>query len=369
MDPKTVNLVVYHGACSDGFGAAWAAWKLLGSRAEYCAAEHGQPPPDVAGKRVIILDFAYDKKTTRRMMKEADDFEMRDHHKSAMMMLDGLAGIKTDFFDLTKSGCVLAWEYFHPGVEVPKFLQYIQNRDLGWKPYMEYAREFSMAFDMTPFEFKAYDQMLNASYVDDCIRRGAHILPYAETVIDKACAKAVRRKLRGHNVLVTNATHWISEIGMKLAPDCEFAMVWHWDHHAGQARVSLRSFHPDVDCGTIAKRFGGGGHAEIAGFEYEGSIEDLFGGNGKAVKAAEKEKDTKPESEVPAKVSSDLGRDVDEDGTRVGEEIDRSEDEGGMPGGEQEEHEGAGPRIQRKRKGSAKPRGKKRTRENGTDTR
>ena len=274
MDPKSIDTVIYHGDCSDGFGAAWAAWKLLGNKAEYVAAFHGQPPPDVSGRNVILLDFAYDKKTTRKMIKDADSFAMRDHHKSAMIMLEGIA--KPDWFDLSRSGCALAWEYFHPSADMPKFLQFIENRDMGWKPYMEYSREFSMAFDMVPFTFKDYDRLINTSAVDECIKRGSQILPYADTVIDKLCKQAVRKRLRGHDVLVVNSTHWISEIGTRLAPDCDFAMVWYWNHNEGYAKVSLRSFHPEVDCGTIAKRFKGGGHAEIAGFEYSGNIDDIF---------------------------------------------------------------------------------------------
>lgn len=276
MDLQKIDVILYHSDCSDGFAAAYAAWKVLGSRATYHAMKHGHPAPDVVGKNVIVLDFAFDKKTTRSLMKEASSFTMRDHHKSAMIALEGVA--KPDWFQLDHSGCILAWEFFHPGVEPPRFLRFIENRDMGWRPYLEYSREFSMAFDMTPFEFQAYDRMLNASAVDDCISRGAHILPYAETAIDRACKRAVRRKLRGKDVLVTNATQWISEIGQKLAPDCDFALVWFWDHIEGYAKVSLRSFHPDIDCGTIAKRFGGGGHADIAGFELVGNIEELFSG-------------------------------------------------------------------------------------------
>lgn len=275
MDSSAIDCVIYHADCSDGFGAAWAAWKALGSRAEYIPAMHGKPPPDVKGKNVIILDFAYDKKTTKKMIKDATSFVMRDHHKSAMINLEGVA--KPDWFQLDHSGCILSWEFFHPGVPAPRFLKFIENRDMGWKPYMEYSREFSTAFDMIPFEFRAYDQMLNASFVDSCIERGSHIITYADNVIEKACKNAVRKKLRGYDVLVTNASHWISEIGTKLAPDCDFALVWFWNHAEKYAKVSLRSFHPDVDCGTIAKRFNGGGHADIAGFEHHGNIEEIFG--------------------------------------------------------------------------------------------
>lgn len=274
MDPSKIDCVIYHADCSDGFAAAWAAWKLLGNRAEYIPARHGAPPPDVRGKNVIVLDFAYDTKTTKQMMKDAASFTMRDHHKSAMISLESIA--KPGWFHLEHSGCILSWEFFHPGVGIPRFLKFIENRDQGWKPYMEYCKEFSTAFDMTPMDFESYDKMLNASYVDDCISRGSHVLPYAEAAIDKACRSAIKFNLNGFDVLVVNSAHWISEIGMKLAHSCDFALVWYWSHEQKYAKVSLRSFHSDVDCGTIAKMYGGGGHSDIAGFEYRGNIEEIF---------------------------------------------------------------------------------------------
>ena len=60
IEPSTVNVVIYHANCNDGFGAAYGAWKLLGNRAEYFACKHGDAPPDVKGKRVVILDFSFE---------------------------------------------------------------------------------------------------------------------------------------------------------------------------------------------------------------------------------------------------------------------------------------------------------------------
>ena len=49
IEPSSIDLLIYHKDCTDGFGAAYAAWKLLGNRAEYHASKHGNPPPDVNG--------------------------------------------------------------------------------------------------------------------------------------------------------------------------------------------------------------------------------------------------------------------------------------------------------------------------------
>ena len=40
VEPTSVDCVIYHADCTDGFGAAYAAWKQLGNRAEYHACKH-----------------------------------------------------------------------------------------------------------------------------------------------------------------------------------------------------------------------------------------------------------------------------------------------------------------------------------------
>ena len=70
LEPSSVEVVLYHANCNDGFGAAYSAWKLLGNRAEYIACSHGTPPPDITGKKVVCLDFSYDNATTKKLIKE-----------------------------------------------------------------------------------------------------------------------------------------------------------------------------------------------------------------------------------------------------------------------------------------------------------
>ena len=73
IEPTSIDLVIYHKSCTDGFGAAYSAWKLLGSKAEYYAATHGDPPPDVVGKTVAILDFSNKNAVTKQMILDAKD--------------------------------------------------------------------------------------------------------------------------------------------------------------------------------------------------------------------------------------------------------------------------------------------------------
>ena len=274
VEPTSVDCVIYHADCTDGFGAAYSAWKLLGNRAEYHACKHGTPPPDVKGKNVVILDFSFDNATTKKMITAASGLLVIDHHKSAMVELHD---ISNTHFDMTKSGAMLSWEWFHPGKEPPKFIKYIQDRDL-WKWELEYSKEFSAAFDMVPFEFEEFEKFEDDSVFDDACKRGSYILAYSKTVVKKVCEKATARKMDGKDVLVVNASHWMSEIGARLAPDCDFALIWYWDHEVRHTKVSLRAFHDTVDVAEISSRFGGGGHKKAAGFQLPKNkhIEDLF---------------------------------------------------------------------------------------------
>ncbi len=295
LEPSSVNVVIYHADCTDGFGAAYSAWKQLGNRAEYHACKHGTPPPDVKDKNVVILDFSFNNATTKQMIEDAAELLVIDHHKSAMVELHDISNAH---FDMTKSGAMLAWEFFHPGKESPKFIQYIQDRDL-WKWELPYSKEFAAAFDMVPFEFEEFEKYEDDSVFDDAVKRGSYILAYSKTVVKKVCEKAVSRKYKGKEVLVVNSSHWMSEIGARLAPDCDFAVIWYYDHDDRMIKVSLRSFHDKIDVSEIAKEFGGGGHKKASGFQLSGElcVDDIFD---------IEEETEEPDPEVVEEIKADL---------------------------------------------------------------
>ena len=274
LEPSSVNVVIYHADCTDGFGSAYSAWKLLGNRAEYYACKHGQKPPDVKDKNVVILDFSFDNATTKQMIESANELLVIDHHKSAVVELHD---ISNTIFDMNKSGATLAWEFFHPGKEAPKFIQYITDRDL-WRWELPYSKEFSAAFDMVPYDFEEFEKYEDDSVFDDAVKRGSYILAYSKTVIKKVCDKAAARKIDGKDVLVVNSSHWMSEIGARLAPDCDIAMIWYYDHNEKIIKVSLRAFHDKIDVSEVSKKHGGGGHKKAAGFVLPRNynIEDIF---------------------------------------------------------------------------------------------
>ena len=63
------KLCIYHGNCADGFTSAWVVRKALGEDVDYHAGVYQNPPPDVAGRDVVMVDFSY-KRGTLEMMRD-----------------------------------------------------------------------------------------------------------------------------------------------------------------------------------------------------------------------------------------------------------------------------------------------------------
>src|SRR4051812_11484396 len=99
-------LVVYHARCNDGFCSAWVARKAM-PNAQFYPASHGQKPPDVTGKNVFVLDFAYKRDVLLGMNRQAKSLTLIDHHKTAAADLGDLDFCK---FDMSKSAARLTWD-------------------------------------------------------------------------------------------------------------------------------------------------------------------------------------------------------------------------------------------------------------------
>lgn len=69
-----------------------------------------------------------------------------------------MKGLDFAHFDMTKSGAVLTWEYFHDK-SVPKLLLHIQDRDI-WKWSIPGSDEILTALDCYPQEFEIWDDLM-----------------------------------------------------------------------------------------------------------------------------------------------------------------------------------------------------------------
>jgi len=270
------DLILYHGDCPDGFGSAFVAWKYLKDTAQYRACKHRDEPPDCTGLHVAVFDFSWSLDKVRRIKAQASSFVLLDHHASALKELGSEEGC---YFDMKSSGAALAWKFFFPDTEPPRLIQFVEDQDL-WNWKIPFSREFNIAREMIPFDFQAWDELLDNEKVDQLISKGTTILEYRQTCVDRICSKATKHVWLGYNVYVVNTSIFTSEIGNELAKreDCDFSVMWSKEVGKEEFSISLRSSGEiPVDVSVIAKRYGGGGHPCASGCVWRGpTMEELF---------------------------------------------------------------------------------------------
>lgn len=299
-------LVIYHANCADGFGAAFAAWTVLGDDAAYVPLQYDERADfDMArfdGRDVYILDFSFAREQFEDIARRAADVTWLDHHKTAFdlwcpkhrhssftqteVVTDSKPVPVGIILDLDKSGAMLAWEYFRPGTAVPMLIRYIDDYD-RWQFKLEDTKAFIKAlWSYAPWSFEQWrDNFALDSDAYGTVYEGLALLrdhnqKVAAVVRDATRGCSIRFDddrlgalapwdCRGYwfcNGLAANCPpHLTSDVGHELATlSGTFGLCWYYTKD-GTIACSLRS-NGDYDVSAIAKVFGGGGHKNAAGF-------------------------------------------------------------------------------------------------------
>jgi oligoribonuclease NrnB/cAMP/cGMP phosphodiesterase (DHH superfamily) len=253
--PLAPTVVLYHAECADGFGAAWAIWRRY-PQARFIPVKHGVPPPEaLKGERVVIVDFSYARDVLDTMAHDTERLLVLDHHITAEK---ALAGLPYAYFDMKKSGAVLAWEWAHDH-PVPWLLDYIQDKDL-WTWALPSSREINAAVASYPFEFQLWSSFTQKELEQE----GRAILRYEHELVNKLAGQAVLVEFQGETVPSVQSAILTSQIGERLSAEAPFCIIWH--DRDGRRYYSMRSRNDGTDVGAIAASFGGGGHTHAAGF-------------------------------------------------------------------------------------------------------
>lgn len=280
-----IDIVIYHGGCSDGFGSALASYiyfeksdgkNIDGNTVEYFQGVYGQPPPNVKNKNVLICDFSYDKKTTDKLISDSNSLLIIDHHKTAKKTLRTIPQ-KNKHFDMNHSGASLTWGYFFPNDPLPLFIRYIEDNDI-WLKRMENTDAFCNYYYGLPQEFPVYKELLDEATITERIPIAIAMHKQNEVYIKQALTQATMKfyKFGGEYYMVASCNTSVlkSEIGNKLLskyPYCDFSAVY--SLRDNMTYYSLRSDDTRLDVTKIASKFGGGGHRNASGMTSENSIE------------------------------------------------------------------------------------------------
>lgn len=259
-----MDLIIHHKSCPDGWCAAFIAKKKY-PEAQIMARDHGTNPPyaEVEGKDVLVVDFSWrTREENIRLSKLAKSFQIFDHHKSAKTELEGLPFAT---FDMERSGAGITWDLLFPGVPRPWYVRYVEDRDL-WRHSL-FSSEKVNAYLMTlPHTIVAWSELDHMDWQDAEIL-GAGALRHVEHYTEKACEQVQEGIFEDFTTGVVNVPYLnVSEVAGRIAETHEVGFAW-FERGDGQTQFSLRSRGSGPDVSLLAKKYGGGGHKNAAGFQ------------------------------------------------------------------------------------------------------
>ena len=276
-------LVVYHAGCLDGDASAWCFHNKDKTGYEFLPGKYQDGRFDqqvyngIFSKRTVYLvDFSYPVELMKRLLAVADQVVVLDHHKTALDMLEAFKDVvNLDISHCTteKSGCGICWEYLNPGSQLPVHLAYVQDRDL-WQFNFNATDPFCEAMGNIPGrDYTIFDLFKTKEDYKPIIDMGISLITARQSRINSCVHRATQADADGCDgqIWVVNSTADISELGNELCKIPfsnsgelpKYALIWYVDREV--VKYCLRSV-GDFDVSIIAKRYGGGGHKNAAGY-------------------------------------------------------------------------------------------------------
>lgn len=267
------KMCIYHDNCMDGLMAA-AVVGMANPGIVFCAAKYGEAPKldRCRDRHVIIVDFSYSRADTLMICSVAKSVLIIDHHKTAKETLEGLeAPNLTIEFDMNRSGAGMAWDHYHDLDRRPRLVAMVEDRDL-WKFQMEGSKELHYALsaeEMSPENFTALleCEIKMPKFVDGLLVKGAAMSRMFASQLQALEDQSFYAEVDDHIIRCANAPYiFASELAGRMAEGQPFAATFFFDGE--QENWSLRSRGDGGDdVSAIAKKFGGGGHRNAAGFK------------------------------------------------------------------------------------------------------
>ena len=226
---------------------------------------------------VFMVDFSLQPFSLMEKLNKMCRLVWIDHHKSAIdeaykkgFIASGGQSLETD-----KAACELTWEYLYPHKQMPISVHLLGRYDvwdLSAKNVLPFQYGMRLNKDTSPNNIELWKKYLTTnSYVNKTIEDGNIIIKYETSRNAKFCKKYVfETEFQGLKAVCANQGMSNSSLFDSVYdPKIHSLMITFCRLPVAKWTVSLYSTKDNVDCGEIAKSFGGGGHKGAAGFQCE----------------------------------------------------------------------------------------------------
>lgn len=272
----------FHGGCPDGLSAAAAVWSLctaldipikalpLGydTATEKILSYMAQYPET---KAYVFVDFTPPLEVIQQLRQRDKDVWIADHHETQAPVLKQAGDLGCYVaYDTRASGAYITWKLVHN--RVPEIVKFVSERDT-WTFSSPESELIGRGFLSVPSNrVEDWAELIERSEDDPQVLRD---LALAGEVIGNVITKSlaspdetdfIQMRLRDQVVLAVNAPLLRSDVLHEVLEGTDYDVVAAYNVMHNGVAFSLRSRKGTVNVGELAQQYGGGGHAEAAGF-------------------------------------------------------------------------------------------------------
>lgn len=264
-------ICIYHHNCMDGFTSAWIVKQHFGENVEFYGGVHNDPPPDVTGRDVILVDFCYKADVMVDIVRKASHVTILDHHATAKNCIDAIYPLVKDkittVLDMSKSGAMITWEYYFPQETPPDFVRYVQDADL-WLFKLPNSKEVLMNVASYEYDFDNWSLMMQQDISSMALEGSAILRKHMKDVKELSQVNKRHMSIGGYSVPVINLPYTLVSDAASIASQGNPFAACYWDTPNGRV-FGLRSQSNGIDVSVIAEQYGGGGHKHASGFRVD----------------------------------------------------------------------------------------------------
>jgi oligoribonuclease NrnB/cAMP/cGMP phosphodiesterase (DHH superfamily) len=281
--------VFYHNNDLDGLCSGAIARMYLEGEKEKFAMHPIDYPDPFPGDRikardtVYMLDYSI-KIEGIRVLNEKTKLIIIDHHKTLLDNLNADPVLKKikGLRETSKAGCELCWEYFFPKKHLPKMVKLLGRYDVWdhtnektWNEEIFPFQNGIKLLKLNPCKNSQYKNWQDAfkggnCFVKNIIKKGKIILEYQKEQNEFFMTKyAFDDTFDQYRALCINHPLGNSQVFISQWNEKEYDLMFRYCFMGNNYIVSLYTTKKDLDLGLVAKKYGGGGHPQAAGFECE----------------------------------------------------------------------------------------------------
>jgi oligoribonuclease NrnB/cAMP/cGMP phosphodiesterase (DHH superfamily) len=277
----------YHSADLDGH-CSGAIVKFIYPECDMLGINYGQDFPwsEIGENEIVyMVDFSLQPFSDMEKLNQLCHLIWIDHHKTAIQ--DAIDS-GTVFYGIQRDGigaCALVWEFLCDGEDTPNAVQLLAEYDVWDHSRTETLPfQYGMRFEenTTPENQDLWRPLFRDVFVGDIINTGETILKYEDRQNEKFCKAYSFETIMpayppsqdeippGYKAIACNRGFTNSKLFESVYdPKIHDMMVTfcRLKLPAHKWTVSMYSTKENVDCGAVAKAFGGGGHKGAAGFQ------------------------------------------------------------------------------------------------------